>query len=191
MTYDMSKVSAKTDIFEAHPKLHTLTSFEKCERPDKQKVIRYIILMYDPKSPYITLFQDVEIRKRECAIAAGYDPVANATEDLETKALYEFVDQDFVLMVVEFIQRINNRIWSMIVSNEQVFYEAHQTLLQQVENTKGDKDKIQAVELKSKLVDLCDKTNDRLETYYRKFYGDSETAAIITGKISPENLDNL
>ena len=76
-------------------------------------------------------------------------------------------------MVDEFLRKQNNRIWSMIVSNEQTFFEYQTKLLSPVEGER-DKDILQALQIKSKIMDDLNTINDRLDSYYMKLYGEDQ-----------------
>ena len=80
----------------------------------------------------------------------------------------------------------------MIVSNEEVFYEYQSKLLIKTEEDR-DKDLLQALQIKSKIMSDMDVINDRLESYYGKLYqGDSELIAHVQLKnISPEEIAEL
>jgi len=54
------------NITEDHPELTELLT------PDSLTMLRYVIYMYDLNSPFRVLYPDYPIRKRECAIEAGF-----------------------------------------------------------------------------------------------------------------------
>ncbi len=96
-------------------------------------------------------------------------------------------------MVNEFLRKQNNRIWSMIVSNEQTFFEYQTKLLSPVEGER-DKDILQALQIKSKIMDDLNTINDRLDSYYMKLYGeDQELLKVIKAdkRLTPEFIANL
>jgi hypothetical protein len=82
----------------------------------------------------------------------------------------------------------------MIVSSEQTFYEYQQKLLRPVTDADGDKNLLQATQIKSKLMQDCDDINARLESYYRRFYGDDEVLINKSEgfrRFTPEDIANL
>jgi len=185
MTIDLSTMDWESPMTEQYPQLQRLSTFADCERPDKDALIRYILLMYDPKSPYKDLISDIKQRKVSCAHAAALE---------ECREIFEFLDREFIEMLDEWLKSINSRVWSMIVSNEQVFYEYQSRLLIPVaDSEKGDKETIAAADLKAKLMDTCDEIHNRLEGYYRELYGDKETADKIrqNHRWTPENIGQV
>lgn len=98
-----------------------------------------------------------------------------------------------IVLIDDFLRFVNNRIWSMIVSNEETFYEYQRKLLRNVEADR-DKDLLQALQIKGKIMEDLDNINARLEKYYLKMYaGDEDLVKTITarGSISPETLANV
>ena len=184
MTLDLSKVQPGTDLIERFPHLGNLNTLTHCHRKDRNELLWYILLMYDPKSPFKQIIADIKLRKKECAKAAGLK------EGPALQRIFDFKDKVFMSILDEWLKSSHNRVWSMIVSNEQVFYEYQERLLTPVESDKGDKDAIQAADLKSKLMDTCDEIHKRLEGYYRELYGDKETAEkmIIEKRWTPESI---
>ena len=78
----------------------------------------------------------------------------------------------------------------MIVSNEQTFYEYQQRLLEPVDAEK-DKDLLQALQIKSKLMEDCNNINERLDGYYRKLFGEDENVSrsvVKRKRLTPEQI---
>jgi hypothetical protein len=159
---------------------------DKIVRPDKTKLIRYVMAMYDQRSPLIKSITDINQRKREAAIVSGYD-----LSDAKLKAIFDFTDEDLVNLVLEFLKDQNSFYWSMIVSNEQAFLEYQKALLSEVSLEK-DKDKLQSLQIKGKLMEECHKIAERVEGYYAKIFGDKEVSdkAKEKNRFTPEMMAN-
>lgn len=156
-------------------------------RPDMDKLIRYTMALYDKKSPLIKLLTNIGQRKAEAALVAGYD--ARHDKDL-LDGLYDFTDHELKLLAIQFLKDQNDMYWSMIVSNEQTFFEYQKALLSEVVNFKDDKQKMDALNIKSKLMDECDKITMRVESYYQKVFGegDAQVKAKQMRSFSPESI---
>jgi hypothetical protein len=161
---------------------------ERIVRPDKDRLIKYAMSLYDRRSPLIKSFTDISVRKKEAAIAAGY----NLDKDSEIiEALYDLSDEDLQMLVIAFLKDQNIRYWTLIVSNEQAFYELNKALLSEVQlGDKGEKDMLQALQIKGKIMDECDKIAERLESYYSKVFGDDDLSnkARQMKKFTPESM---
>lgn len=198
LKYNVFAVPKDKMILKEMPALRNLKSFTDAaeERDDIDKIIRFIVAMYDSKSPFVKMFQAIDQRKKECATFAGFDlkkdeeilnhmfyftnPRGEEDEDLED---YSF----FSDMVIEFLRDQNHRIWAMIVSNEQTFYEYQKALLSEITAFTTDKDKLNAISIKTKLMEDSDAISVRLEKYYQVLYGD-EIINSTTINYTPEGM---
>lgn len=179
------------NVPELHPFYVALSTTEGAaiNRPDIDKLIRFIMVLYDKKSPAIKQISNIGQRKNEAALVAGYSLTLDA--DL-LKNLYEFTDFELQIIALQFLRDQNDMYWSMIVSNEQTFWEYQKALNQSIVSFKDDKQKMDALNVKSKLMDECDKITERVEGYYLKVFGDGEAAgkAKQLRSLSPEGIAN-
>lgn len=163
-----------------------LAEKESTGRPDIDNLIRYIMVLYDKKSPLIRSFTNLEQRKREAAVLAGYDLEVDAER---VAKLFDFTDQDLQNLALYFLEEQNDMWYCNLVSNEQTFYEYQKALLAEVKLVDGDKDKMSTLVIKSKLQDECEKIAERVEKYYTKVYGEGEEKAKAKTKdFSPESI---
>lgn len=183
------KVHGVKDIT-AVPNIRSLRGFDAIVKNYKDKatpVIKYICYMYDQSSPMKKHYPELEQRKRECSLLSGLAKMQSLEE-----AIMGMSSDLFIISIDGFLKHQNNRVWSMIVSNEEVFYEYQSKLLIKTEEER-DKDLLQALQIKSKIMNDMDEINRRLEVYYDKLYqGDHELAAkIIIKNITPEDIADL
>lgn len=151
-----------------------------------EKLLKYICLMYDPKSPLITDTASIDTRKKIAAQYAGIE-INEYTE----KAIFELEDEFVIEAIDAFLkEHIHERLFYMIMGNEQTFYEYGKRLLQPVTNTigKGEKDLLQAIAIKSKLSEDMAAINLRLENDYRRLYQDDTQLqkAVSKKRFTPE-----
>ena len=176
----------KGSLLKKYPKLKMFQSFLSADN----KLIKYVLLMYDANSPMKEQFPDLNIRKEQAALLCGYDLVKD--ESL-LSTIFFFENDKVTKMVDEFLRKQNNRVWSMIVSNEQTFFEYQTKLLRPVDGDK-DKDILQALQIKSKIMDDLNNINERLESYYMKLYGDDQDllkTIKADKRLTPEFIANL
>ena len=176
----------KGSLKKKFPKIKMFSSFQTAE----DQMIAYVLYMYDQNTPMKEQFPDLKIRKEQSAVLSGYDLVKD-NEILHD--MFFFKSTKVIEMVDEFLRKQNNRIWSMIVSNEQTFFEYQKKLLSPVEGER-DKDILQALQIKSKIMDDLNTINDRLDSYYMKLYGeDQELLKTIKSdkRLTPEFIANL
>lgn len=176
-------------IRELAPYAEILRDFDKpCA--DIDNLIRYMSVLYDKKSPLIKLHPQLDMRKKEAAILAGYNLEDTSPENIQRiESLYAFTDPVLQAFTLYFLEEQNHMWFCCLVSNEQTFYEYQKALLTEAKLVDGDKDKMATLMLKSKLQDECDKIAERVETYYTKVYGEGEEKAKAKSKdFSPEQI---
>jgi len=145
---------------------------------DPVKLMRYIILMYDPGSKLTRDTSNLEMRKNTAAVLAGYDLGMEEMEDI-----FELKDELVAEAIDRFLKfEIKERLWYLIQGNEQTFYEYGKRLLQPVKWNDREKDMIAGISLKTKLSEDMAALNDRIENDYRKLYADDESLMKIVTK---------
>jgi len=178
--------SIKGSIKKKYPKLKMFKTFDSAN----DSMIKYVLYMYDQNTPLKEQFPELKIRKEQAAVLSGFNLIKD-NEKLHD--VFFFLSDQLVDMVDEFLRKQNNRIWSMIVSNEQTFFEYQTKLLSPVEGDR-DKDILQALQIKSKIMDDLNTINDRLDSYYMKLYGeDQELLKVIKAdkRLTPEFIANV
>jgi hypothetical protein len=178
--------------------LSKIESFLSCTRPDKDKLIRYIVFLYSKESPFVSAYKELGQRMRECAREAGYDLVEDKSivdklfqfkvETIGEEEEENPQDVEFVNMVIDFLKNQNDLTWSMIVSNEQTFYEYQEALVQSVNLFKNDRDKLSAIQVKTKLMEDSDAIAERLDKYYKKIFSDETVIKRVKQSYTPENI---
>ncbi len=162
----------KKNIFNAYPRLSELIPKDMLNsEEDNEKMVRYIIAMYDPGSPLIKEYRDITLRKRTAAMVAGYDFTKDEYFLID---LFSFSNNAALYGVSNFLKFfIHSRLWYMISAREQTIYEYAERMLKPVEAKTGDKEKdlMSAIAIKSKLSADMAEMNDLLEKDYNKFFG--------------------
>lgn len=178
---------------EISPRLRELLPKKKDEKDLKgvdDKILRYVIALYDPRSPLIKDYPELGSRKIAAARVAGFDLI----NDAETLELIYECDSDFLVdIIVNYLKLVKNRVWAAIVSDEQTYWEFVRRLLAPI--TAGDKDNakdlISATGLKTKLSNDKEEIGDRLENNWNKLIGDDgglKKKAQIKTTFSPEDM---
>lgn len=161
------------------------------------KMLRYVILMYDMNSPLREYYPEVSKRKQFAASIAGYDlnkEDVTPLFDFKIKIDDEEVPYDDLLnLIVKYLKYQNNYVWSMIVSNEQAFYEFNKRVMLPVDGNR-DKDILQAITIKTQIMTAQDEIVQRLQKYLRQLTGeDEQLEESITKRkrIRPEDIANV
>lgn len=179
--------TVKKNIQSVYPKLKEIVG------SGDDKMVRYVILMYDVSSPLRQHYPELGKRKEFAASIAGYDLMKDNVVSLFDFKIDEEPNEELLDMIIKYLKYQNNWVWSMIVSNEQAFYEYNRRVMMPVEGNK-DKDILQAINIKTQIMSSQDEIYQRLQKYYRDLSGgdDKLEEAITTRKrLRPEEIANV
>lgn len=174
------------DLLHAYPELQGIF-------PDlnetQEKVLRYAMACYDPKSPLIQDFPLWIKRKDMAAFIAGYD---FDTEREYLAGLFSGMDEEAMSIIHIFLRMcIRSRLWAMIVSNEDTFWEYNMRLKIPIAKAEKDKDMMSAIQAKTKLSEDQEMFHQRIERLWKEFFGDDEEmakAAEANFKMNPQQI---
>jgi hypothetical protein len=158
----------------------------KCK--EDEKVLRFIISMYDPNNPVVRENRDPLLRKKSCAVLAGFDLIK---DEVFLDEIFNYTNEGIVEKTDRFLKEfVHIRLWSMICANEQTFFEYSKRMMKPVEEAGAkEKDLMSAIAIKSKLSEDMDAINNRLDSYYDKLYGDADLKNKVQKvRISPESM---
>jgi hypothetical protein len=185
MEFNITKIPKGKGVLEYFKRLSQYPSFTEYDREDSERAIRYLLLMYDKGSPFVTYYADLRQRKESVAVYVGYDP---ERDEARLEELYDLDDERFVDMLLAFLKGQNWLKWSLLVSNEQTFYEYQRSVLRRVTNYKTDKDRLTAVQVKSQIMNDCDMIVERIARYYTDIFGTRDVVEKAQGGITPESM---
>jgi len=175
------------DIFDAYEQLGKIKAIS--DKID-DKLMKYIVCVYDYRSPIVINNRELKIRKQLGAEMAGYNMQSN-----ELTALFN-IEYDYVLAAIDTFLKsfIHSRTWYMICSNESAFWEYGQRMLSPVGTISEDggkkmseKDIMAAMALKTKLSEDMLAIDERLDASYKKLYGDDVNRMVNRGT-TPETI---
>lgn len=178
---------SKKPMLVAYPKLKEILG------SGDDRMIRYVILMYDVTSPLRQHYPDLSKRKEFAATLAGFDLMKDDVVSLFEFRLNDEPYEPLLDMITTYLKYQNNWVWSMIVSNEQAFYEYNRRVMMPVEGNR-DKDILQAINIKTQIMVSQDDIYQRLQKYYRELSGgdDKLQEAITTRKrLRPEQIADV
>lgn len=158
------------------------------------RMVRYVILMYDVSSPLRQHYPELGKRKEFAASIAGYDMMKDDVTclfDFKIKVNDEYEPYEELLdVIIKYLKYQNNWVWTMIISNEQAFFEYNKRVMMPVEGNR-DKDILQAINIKTQIMTSQDEIYQRLQKYYKDLSGgdsDLEEAITIRKRLRPEEI---
>lgn len=153
--------------------------FPKLDTP----ILRYVALMYDKNSPLRSKIPEISERKEECASLAGIKTGKEQIFDLSHEKIVGYINV--------YLRYQSSKIWAVLAANEDVLWQYQQELFKPITDFKNDKDKLQALEIKTKLMSECDAIIKRIESYEEKLFGDNDDKKEEILNYTPENIANI
>lgn len=148
------------------------------KKSDFNSIIRYILFLYDKRSPFHKKFNSIETKKANAIIHSGIDE--------------KLIEHDEIIsMIVSFLVHQNDKLFSVICTNERLFSEYMQILNTRLENFNNDKDIVETLTKKEKVRGFLETLCNDLERQYDKFYGgDKQLLENVEKKVrlSPESI---
>lgn len=172
-------------MLETYPVLQVVV-LKEYEGEDLDKIIRYAILMYDPKSPLVQVERDVNNRRYAALDMAGIK--AGFLRD----ELFEFRHPFIADLVFDYLKRfVRSREWAAIVALEFAYWESIRKLLEPISDA-SNKRMLESVQKKSQIkTELMDDIK-RLDTLYKSFFGEDKQLEIVAKKrLTPETVAGL
>jgi len=160
------------DPLEVFPRLSKYEEFH-VELEHKEKVIKYILLAYDPGSPYYRL-ESIPQRKANAAVAAGFKMKSDAF-DPKVVEMFECKITPINLMIIRFCRIFGDRTYTLMVAGNEAFSDA---IIHLLTPSKGD-DAIADTEKKQKIFDKARATANQLDDMATKFLVGDNTKPLV------------
>jgi len=154
-------------------------------KQNKNNIMTYVVLMFDPESPFAKNYNNPKKRSAQVLDYTGLKKSKKETIEMLT----EYKDGDFLKVIDVYVKWLNNRLWGNIVVNETVYYEYQSQLMIPATGSKS-KDTLDALKVKSAILENMDTISKRLDGYYDELYANNkELMSALSGqKISPEGI---
>jgi len=171
-----------------YPRLSEIVSPEWTDEADLDKIIRYCILVYDPKSALVANEKDLNYQK---GIAADISKLDVDNEEY-IQSIYNLNHSITIEFTIRFLIRfVKSKEWAAICALEASFWESIRKVLEPITG-KNSKEELDSVQKKSTIKQEIDLDIKRLDTYYKIFFGeDSELENKAKGRVTPESIAKL
>ncbi len=181
----------KKKMGDAFPRLYEIVAPEWVDE-NLDAILRYVCLVYDPKSLLVTAERDLNYRKSVAAELARINmseiAVNEAGESL-VASVFNCTHPYLADLIIRYLTRfVKTKEWIAIVVVESCFWESTKKLLEPISG-KNSKEELEAVQKKAAIKDELDKDISRLEKYYKAFFGEDEQLEMVAkSKMSPESI---
>lgn len=169
-------------IIEVYPKISEIILPEWSDGYTDQ-ILRYIIMVYDPKSPLVNNERDLNYRKGIAAELAGL------AEEEVTESLFNATHAYCADLIVRYLIRfVRSKEWAAICAFESAFTESIKEVIEPISG-KSSKERLDSVQKKAAVKEEIIKDIERLEKLYRSFFGeDDELQAKVKRRLTPEMI---
>lgn len=142
-----------------------LSKYEEFNIPieQKDKIIKYILLVYDPGSP-LRVLEPIPVRKANAAMMAGFKYKSEKFEDAVLRMM-ECGVLEINRMIIRFCRLFGERSYTLMVSGNEAFHDAIGQLMLP---SKGD-DAIADTEKKQKIFQQAKSTAEALDKMAMNF----------------------
>jgi len=151
---------------------------KKNKKADFNAIARYILFLYDRKSPFHKKFNSIVTKKANAILHSGIDE--------------KLIEHDEVIdMMVSFLVYQDSKLWGLIATNENLYIEYMQILNTRMEKFSSDKDLVTTLTLKEKVRGFLETLCNDLDAQYDRLYGgDKDLMEEVQKKrkLSPESI---
>jgi len=168
MLYPVHNLKRDVDIFKTFPKLKDYSEFSEklIASLPIDKVFKYIVYVYDQKSPFFTQIEDLVQRKKAAVLEAGFEPNASQNFSTSIKGMLNCENPAINSMIIRYC-RMQGKNFANLVASIEAF---HQINLQLISNINGqDDDAIVIAKKKADLDKAADDLSNRLNEKARRF----------------------
>ncbi len=186
-------ILSKTDKLEVNRMFRRMPLLEKIWRVPNSgtNMVRYIILVYDKKSPFKVEFHRLEDRKKAVAAFCGFRQKRDGEPDGVYELVTELTDEKVVDGLCDFLKFQNDLVWSQIVAKEELFWGNQRQILLGVSGGNKDTDRMTASLNAVKLSKSNDALAKEIKELYVQFTGndpDAEVAIMMRKPLRPETI---
>lgn len=146
--------------------------------------IRYMIIVYDPKSPIVLNERDITHRKN-IAIELIKITSVEITDQLINSSYWYAPD-----LITRFLTRfVRSKEWAAICAFETSFEESIKEVIEPISG-KNSRERLDSVQKKAAIKEEIEKDIRRLDALYKTFFGEDETLLTTKKRLTPEAIAN-
>lgn len=176
----------KEDIFKEYPVLLEIIRDELKPTNDIEKILRYVIMLSEPKSIVVISERDLNYRKTVVADLVGLN-----TDISYRECIFDYSNPVVLEITMRYLMRFcKSKEFAAIAAMENTYWESIKLLLRPIDETAKDKEMLDAVQKKSAIKNEIDADLKRLDTYYSAFFGDDKDLLSKKERIRPESIRN-
>jgi hypothetical protein len=180
---------SELELLKEYAALKEIVRAEILDEPELDKLLRYTIMICEPKSVLVLSERDLNFRKSMAADLAGLPK-----DEEYRQEVYCYTNEIALELTIKYLTRFaKSKEYAAIVALENSYWENIKLLLKPIDDTNGvkDKDILDAVQKKSAIKSEIDADLKRIENYYSSFFGEDKELINKKERITPENVRKL
>jgi len=171
------------------PKLASIIKMEWMTDNHLDKVIRYAIMVFDPKSPLISI-SGLKERKQTAFSITGIDKINKDAQNAIMINCYGDILPEFIVQYM--INFSKSREWAIMCVVENKFWETIGILMKPIDEVVEKKDYLKSAGEKSKVLEGLKTDQSDIDYYYKMIFGEDENVEKYARKsISPQSIASL
>lgn len=173
---------AENPILRAYPKLSEIIDPE-WQDECLDSILRYMLMVYDPKSPLVNNERDLNYRK---GIAIE---LAEISDELMAESIINSTHKYSPALIIKYLMRFaRSKEWAAICAFESAYWESIKEVIEPISG-KNSREKLDSVQKKAVIKQEIIEDIKRLDALYRTFFGeDDELLNKNKRRLSPEMI---
>lgn len=180
----------ESSMLKAYPKLAEIIQMEWMTDNHLEKVIKYVIMVFDPNSPLMSISNLVERKESACELC-GIDRISKEVKKNILDNSYVKILPDLIIKYLVNFPR--SRDWAILCVIENKFWETVSILMRPLEDVAEKKDLLKSSDTKTDIIKNLKADQSDIEHYYHLIFGDDEEIekAVKRVSINPQYIASL
>lgn len=180
----------ESSMLKAYPKLAEIIQMEWMTDNHLEKVIKYVIMVFDPNSPLMSISNLVERKESACELC-GIDRISKEVKKNILDNSYGKILPDLIIKYLVNFPR--SRDWAILCVIENKFWETVSILMRPLEDVAEKKDLLKSSDTKTDIIKNLKADQSDIEHYYHLIFGDDEEIekAVKRVSINPQYIASL
>lgn len=192
MIFPVDTLKEGQKVLEVFPDLERIESWKTFKSPNKEKVFKYIIMLYSKESPLNRARPAIKLedRKERSAIEAGFKKNSKGEFTESVTNIFYLSDKKVLSMILDYLKFMDDTLWAIKVNIEQNMWENFKILMTPIDMEK-DTDTIKAADLKEKLRNQIRSMKSELATVEKELFIDQEVMDDIKQRRKASTIESL
>jgi hypothetical protein len=177
-------------MLKTNPKLASIIEMNWLTDNHIEKIIKYVIMVFDPKSP-LTSINSLKERKIVAFGMCGIDKISkDVSFQISTNSYRDILPNLIIKYLITFPR---SRDWAILCVIENKFWETIGLLMKPLEEVSDKKDLLKSSESKTKVLESLKTDQSDIDYYYKLIFGDDEEIEKLVKRtaISPQSIAGL